>query len=88
MARKSRIEPRKNIAFLSENDFEPKRIKILQNPENCQISQTGKGESFLDLCCLHSTILQVLTFNINCSTIHCIYFCYRFRIARNVILAV
>ena len=55
MARKSRIEPRKNIAFLSENDFEPKRIKILQNPESCQISQTGKGESFLDLCCLHST---------------------------------
>jgi len=43
MARKSRIEPRKNISFLSENDFEPKRIKILQNPENCQISRTGKG---------------------------------------------
>ena len=47
MPRKSRIEPRKNISFLSENDSKPKRIKILPITENCQISQTGEGESFL-----------------------------------------
>jgi hypothetical protein len=43
MTRKSRIEPRKNLSFLSENDFGP---KILPNAKNRQISQTGKAESF------------------------------------------
>ena len=43
MTRKSRIEPRKNLSFLSENDFWP---KILPNAKNRQISQTGKAESF------------------------------------------
>ena len=43
MTRKSRIEPRKNLSFLSENDFVP---KILPNAKNRQISQTGKAESF------------------------------------------
>ena len=48
MTRKSRIEPRKNLSFLSENDFGP---KILPNAKNRQISQTGKTEFLGDLCC-------------------------------------
>ena len=43
MTRKSRIEPRKNLSFLSENDFWP---KILPNAKNRQFSRTGKAESF------------------------------------------
>ena len=55
MPRKSRIEPRKNIPFLSENDSNPKRIKILPNTEKCQ---AGEGESFFRATLL-STILNL-----------------------------
>ena len=60
MTRKSRIEPRKNLSFLSENDFGP---KILPNAKNRQISRTGKAESFwetfVEIRLLHSDHLPV-----------------------------